>query len=407
MEERALFDSLAEAQCSALLVVASSSRDPDLAPFTGSARLGESFLVGSRQTGLHLGYLSAMEREEAASSGLSTLDPRALDVLRADEEAASRGEFWQRLLERAFEIVGLRPGRIALAGHSANGPLYSALSGLQASGWNMVSGNEIVLRLRRSKSASELEEMRRVAEATCGALRLVATMLGASEPRDGELWYDGSRLRVGTLRAAVAVFFAEARLEQPDGNLIAPGEEGAVAHSTGSDDRTLRTGESLIVDLFPRGRLFADCTRTFCVGEAPTRLRAAHQVVQAALVQARRDAQPGVRGWDLEVGVCEALQAAGHPTPLSAPTTTSGYVHGLGHGVGFEVHEYPHFRNKEGSEGILAAGDVVTLEPGLYYPEEGFATRLEDLVHLGAEGPEILTSLPYDLDPRAWATDDQ
>ena len=87
---------------------------------------------------------------------------------------------------------------------------------------------------------------------------------------------------------------------------------------------------------------------------------------------------------------------------MSHPGTTRGYVHGLGHGVGFELHEYPSFRRHAGPEGVLAAGDVITLEPGLYEPEQGFGVRLEDLVALVADGSENLTPLPYELDPRAW-----
>ena len=91
------------------------------------------------------------------------------------------------------------------------------------------------------------------------------------------------------------------------------------------------------------------------------------------------------------------------PTQLSDPGTTTGYVHGLGHGVGFEVHELPHFRSVGPSATAPSQrGDVFTLEPGLYDPSAGWAVRLEDLVYLGGRGLENLTPLPYDLDPRAW-----
>ena len=79
-------------------------------------------------------------------------------------------------------------------------------------------------------------------------------------------------------------------------------------------------------------------------------------------------------------------------------------MHGLGHGVGFELHEFPSFKRHTEGEGLLAVGDVLTLEPGLYDPDPltGFGIRLEDLVSLGEAGPENLTRLPYELDPRAW-----
>jgi Xaa-Pro aminopeptidase len=88
---------------------------------------------------------------------------------------------------------------------------------------------------------------------------------------------------------------------------------------------------------------------------------------------------------------------------VSEPGTEEGYVHNLGHGVGYELHEYPSFRRDPGPEGVLEALDVVTLEPGLYSPRDRYGVRLEDLVILGEDGiAEDLTPLPYELDPRSW-----
>jgi Xaa-Pro aminopeptidase len=77
-------------------------------------------------------------------------------------------------------------------------------------------------------------------------------------------------------------------------------------------------------------------------------------------------------------------------------------VHGLGHGVGFELHEDPSFRETAEEEGLLEVGDLLTLEPGLYDAEAGYGVRLEDLCYLSAEGTVNLTPRPYALDPRAW-----
>ena len=173
----------------------------------------------------------------------------------------------------------------------------------------------------------------------------------------------------------------------------------------GEDAASIRPGHTLVVDLFPRGHLFADCTRTFCVGEPSAAAAAAHAAVLDTLAAAHDAVVPGARGWDLQVAACGVLEAAGHPTPRSHPGTTEGYVHGLGHGVGFEIHEFPSFRQQATEEGMLEAGDLLTLEPGLYYPQHeqgGFGVRLEDLVLLTPDGSENLTPLPYDLDPARW-----
>lgn len=395
---------LAAAGSSALVIVGHGGEDPDLARYAGGAKLGDALVVAAGGRPPRLGYFTPMERDEATATGLELLTPEALDVARWAREGASAGATLAGVLARALQLFGVGPGDVALAGSSwPSGPLVEAAARLAGDGWRCVSGNEISLRLRKAKRAAELEEMRRVSEVTCGAFRRVAALLAAAAARDGELWLEGEPLRVGRLKAEVARHFAAAELTQPRGSILAPGEEGGVPHSSGSPQRVLRAGESLVVDLFPKGRLFSDCTRTFCVGPPPPALAAAHAATLEALRRAHAEAIPGARGWDLQESVCRLLAERGYATPISHPGTLSGYVHGLGHGVGYELHEYPSFKQPAAEEGMLGAGDVLTLEPGLYDPAPGgYGVRLEDLVHLTEAGLENLTSLPYDLDPRAW-----
>jgi Xaa-Pro aminopeptidase len=402
----ALWAGLEERGCEALLVLARSSQDPDLAPFVGDVHLGECQLVVPRGGAPRLAYLTPMERDEAAATGLPLITPEQLDMARWQNEAAEPADQMAWVAEKALEISGIAPGRVALAGHGQAGVIQAAFSSLARKGWTWVAGNPVVLAVRKSKSAAELVGIRAAAEGVAAALRRVASRLAAASIREGELWLEGERLTVARLRSEVGQVLAAQGLEQPKGNILAPGEEGGVPHSTGTPDRVLRAGESLIVDLFPRGALFADCTRTFCVGEASPDLRRAHALVFAALERAHLRARPGVRGWELQEEVCGLFEAEGLPTPISTPGTDRGYVHNLGHGVGFDLHEQPIFRKAAGAEGVLRQGDVFTLEPGLYEPGisdgGGFGVRLEDLVYLGPEGLENLTPLPYDLDPRAW-----
>jgi Xaa-Pro aminopeptidase len=106
----------------------------------------------------------------------------------------------------------------------------------------------------------------------------------------------------------------------------------------------------------------------------------------------------GIEGRKVFEQVCEIFYDAGQPTQLSkepGQVLDSGFYHGLGHGVGLEVHEQPWLGRAPGS---LVAGDVVTLEPGLYRHGYG-GVRLEDLALVTADGCENLTSFPYDLQP--------
>ena len=393
---------LAELGAEALLILASSSRDPDLARWVGPVHLGTAVLVAPRGGEPRLGFFTPMERGEAAATGLAVLDPETLEMPRWTEEGLEPPVLLGTVAVRALTLAGVPPGRIALAGHGPAGVVQGACALLAKAGWTLVPGNDLSLLLRKRKTPRELAGLRQAAEGTCQAMRAVAALLVRAEPREDGLRLEGEPLTVARLRAAAGNALAAHGLEQPQGNIIAPAEEGAVPHTTGTPERVLRPGESLVVDLFPKGQLFADLTRTFCVGQPPEPLARAHAAVRDALELSHRRAAPGVRGTEVHEEVCHRLEAVGYITSLSQPNNTTGYVHGLGHGVGYQLHEYPSFKKRTGAEGVLGEGDVFTLEPGLYDPEAGWGVRLEDLVHLGPEGPENLTPLPYDLDPRAW-----
>ncbi len=393
---------LDELGAGALLVVARSANDPDLAPFIGPIHLGQAALVLPRAGAASLAYFTPMERDEAARSGLRTISPEELQLDRLSRERPRPGAFLAGALRGVLAVSGVTAGRIAIAGHAAAGTLHEALRELGNEGWRAIDGNEVVRRVTQHKTGAEIDAIETAARGTVAAFRRVAEVLGAAVSRNGELWFEGERLRVARLREEISWTLARHGLSQPEGNIVAAAAEGAVPHNQGSSERELRAGESLVVDLYPRGALFADCTRTFCVGDAPEALRDAHAAVLAALEAAEAAAAPGVRGFGLQESTCRFLSGRGYSTALTHPGTLSGYVHGLGHGVGYELHEYPSFRKQAGAEGVLGEGDVVTLEPGLYDPAAGWGVRIEDLYLIEQRGPRSLTLLPRDLDPRRW-----
>jgi Xaa-Pro aminopeptidase len=394
---------LADLVCPALLVLGPSAREPDLAYFCGPVHLNRALVLARPGARPVLAYWTAMERGEATATGLPLMTPEELQVGQLYREMPDPVLRPAVVVERVLERLGVAPGRLAVAGSGPAGELARLFERLGGKGFRPVPANLVMARLRKTKTAAQVAQVRRAAAGTCAALRRVAQLLAAAGERAGCLWLGAERLTVGHLRRAVAETLAPLGLDQPEGNILAPAEEGALPHSPGSDGRVLRPGQTLVVDLFPRGDLFADCTRTFLLGAAPPAVAAAHRAVAAALTAAHRSVAPGVRGFTLQEEVCRVLAAAGFRTPLSHPDTTTGYVHGLGHGVGYELHEYPGFGKLAGAEGVLAVGDVLTLEPGLYDPVAGYGIRLEDLVYLGPDGPENLTPLPYDLDPRRWS----
>jgi Xaa-Pro aminopeptidase len=164
----------------------------------------------------------------------------------------------------------------------------------------------------------------------------------------------------------------------------------------------IQAGEPIVIDLWPRDRqtaCFADMTRTYVVGDPPAPLVEFQRLVLRALEDAISAIKPGVPGRELFVGTCNLFQEHGYRTPLSkepGEVLEDGFIHGLGHGVGLEVHEEPGMGMA--SRDPLEPGDVVTVEPGLYNPGFG-GCRLEDLVLVTENGAENLTDYPYDLTP--------
>ena len=329
---------LAEENAEALVVLAGSSRDPDLAPFVGGARLGEACVV-AHGGGVWLVYFTSMEREEAAraeAGGVELIHPADFGMEALRREGKTSGEILAAAVNSAFERAGTEAGRVVLAGRPPAGSVLALARALEEGGRQPISGRSLMLALRRRKTEREIKGIAAAARATMAAFRSVAEALAESSVREEEeLWLGEERSTVARVKALAAQVFAAHGLEQPESSIVAPAEEGATGHSTGKPERVLRAGESIVVDLFPRGRLFADCTRTFCVGEPPEGLVRAHGLVLEALDTSLAAVRPGVRGWTLHERVCRLFENEGFAVPDKNPGTQTGYFHLLGHGVGY------------------------------------------------------------------------
>ena len=250
---------------------------------------------------------------------------------------------------------------------------------------------------RRVKDERALAGIRSAQKATEAAFAHVVEMLGASTPAADGLVLDGEPLTAERLTAAIEdVLRAHGCEGEPP--LVGNGPTGANVHERGSGP--IQPHESVIVDIFPRHtatRFFADMTRTFCFGAAPEQLRHMHATVYEALRRSTERIAAGVNGKDVWEVACDVIEAGGFRTTRSlaaGETLDEDFFHGLGHGVGVEVHESP---NMGLSGDDLVAGDVVTIEPGVY--RKGFGgIRLEDLAVVREGGCEVLTDFPYTLE---------
>lgn len=237
----------------------------------------------------------------------------------------------------------------------------------------LVAAGGLVEELRAIKDQGEIEKVRAAALLADVALSsvLVRGLVGRTE-REVALDLEFEQRRLG----AEAVSFPP---------IVAAGAHGALPHAV-PRDVAIPAGTLVVIDWGCRlDGYCSDCTRTFATGELDPRDREVYDLVLEAQVAALAAVRPGPTGREVDAVAREIIAAAGHD---------EHFGHGLGHGVGLEVHEGP--RLSATSDAALAAGQVVTIEPGVYIPGT-VGVRIEDLVVVREGGGEVLSTLTKDL----------
>ncbi|AFV24114.1 peptidase M24 [Methanolobus psychrophilus R15] len=241
--------------------------------------------------------------------------------------------------------------------------------------------------LRTKKSEAEIGKIRKAQDACNLAMKAAAEMIHKSEVVNGHLNYHGYDLTAEKVRAAIDMTLIEHGCEA-EGTIVACGKGSASPHWEGSG--LIMADEPIIIDIFPRNkrdRYYADMSRTVLKGKATERLVDMYETVLLAQETAISMVKPGVRCSDIHSRVCEIFEEKGYATYKSGSSV--GFIHSTGHGVGLEIHEAPPVGERDV---VLEEGNVITIEPGLYYPDVG-GIRLEDLILVTADGHENLTEM--------------
>ncbi|MDD5768342.1 MAG: Xaa-Pro peptidase family protein [Methanothrix sp.] len=241
-----------------------------------------------------------------------------------------------------------------------------------------------VSEMREVKTAEEIEAIRYSQRACEEAMKLAIEMIRRSRPSGEILVLDGEPLTSERVRSAIDVSLLERGCEAED-TIVAGGSDAADPHFVGSGP--LPRDAPIVIDIFPRSkrsRYFADMTRTVLRGEAEEEVVEIYQAVAAAQEAGIAAVRAGSSGRDVHLKVCEVFEGRGYPE-----REVRGFIHSTGHGVGLEVHERPSLSEVGRT---LKENNVVTVEPGLYYPELG-GVRLEDLVVVRRGGCDNLTRL--------------
>lgn len=244
-----------------------------------------------------------------------------------------------------------------------------------------------VLSLRAKKSAPELRAIRHVQEVTGAAMGLAVALIRKSSVKKGVLHLGGRPLTAEQVKYTMHCHLLEHGCTAVD-TIVSCGEDTAIPHMTGTGP--LRADEPVIIDLFPveeESGYYSDMTRTVVKGEPSPGIREMYDALREAKQLAVSRVKPGVPGAEIYQAVVDFFRERGYESD------TRGFVHNLGHGVGLQVHELPTV-GPAGKE--LEAGNVITLEPGLYYPGTG-GVRLEDIGAVTRKGFANFTDFPEDL----------
>jgi Xaa-Pro aminopeptidase len=386
--------------------------DPDLSELDAALDDADAdgYLVDADGTDADQRYLSGFDAPDpfltcydgdvhllvsALEYGRAKKDARAATVARfADydyrEKVAERGPREGRLdVVRAFlddhDVVDvLAPERFPLG--TADGLRERSLS-------VDVERDDVVERVRATKTDEETEHVRRAQLANEEAMRAAEDLLAGADVVNGTLHTERGPLTSERVKEEIEVTLLRHGCAL-DETIVACGVDAADPHDRGSGP--IEADEPVIVDIFPRDKetgYHADMTRTFVRGDPDPTVREWFDVTDEARRAALGVLEPGVTGAAVHDAVCDVYEDAGLPTLRSDPRTETGFIHSTGHGVGLEVHERPRL-SPDGEE--LRPGHVVTVEPGLYDAEVG-GVRIEDIVVVTEDGYENLTDYPIEL----------
>ncbi len=239
--------------------------------------------------------------------------------------------------------------------------------------WQWRPVEEMVESLRQRKDKHELEMITAAAQVATTALHTMVQGVAA-----GMTEFAIAGLLEKALRDGGSEGFAFP-------TIVASGPRSALPHASTSR-REVKKGELLLVDFGAVvGGYCSDVTRTFVVGAAGMREREIYAVVRTANESAARGIQAGMKGREADAIARSHIEGCGYGAEFG---------HGLGHGIGLQVHESP--RLSRSAEGALPPSAVVTVEPGIYIPGWG-GVRIEDDVYLSSDGPRVLTQFTRDL----------
>ncbi len=391
----------------ALLIFGDAEHNPPMYYFVGGGHVSSALLI--KKVGKEpVLFYNDMERDEAAKSGLKAVSYSefpASDFLQqanGDEHLAFVLRFKKLLSE-----YGLSGGRVALFGKVEFSQLFGLITQLVKLMPEVEfigeSGDSTLLRAMETKDDVEVARIRQMGAVTTTVVKLVQDYLTSCDVREDEVLLkdDGSPLTIGDVKGRISLWLAERGAIDAEGGIFAIGRDAGVPHSVGDPQDLMTLGKTIVFDIFPAeqgGGYFYDFTRTWSLGYATPEAQALYDQVHEIYNKVVENLDLNASFIDYQRMTCEYFESKGHKTPLNTKSGLDGYVHSLGHGVGLNIHERPSSGLTADADNLLKPGVVITIEPGLYYPDKGMGFRIEDTYWVRPDGKiELLAEYPYDF----------
>jgi len=386
-----------EAKLDAILVLGNTDHNPPMYYFTGGGHVSNAALIKKPGQDAVL-YCNAMERAEAARSGLKVIPLRtgATEVLTKQPEYI-------------FEEQQLTKGRVGLYGTLDIGEILVLIHAIREtySEIELIGEpleNSIFLRAMETKDDREVARIRKMGKITTEIVGMTASFLTQCKVSDAEVLLkdDGSPLTVADVKSKISLWLAERGAVDVEGTIFAIGRDAGIPHSVGTPDDRMRLGQTIVFDIFPAesgGGYFYDFTRTWSLGYATPEAQKLFDEVYGVYNKVVDNLDLNAEFKEYQKLACNEFHRNGHNTPMHTEgVLENGYVHSLGHGLGLNVHERPWSRHTSPEANLLRPGVVFTIEPGLYYPEKGMGVRIEDSYWVRPDGKmEVLAEYPYDF----------
>lgn len=264
---------------------------------------------------------------------------------------------------------------------------------LRKKGYVLEVGAEPFFPQRMVKSQEEVEAIRQTLRLTEETLKSAIDIIRGAEIRNGDLWLKGQLLTSELIRKFMHLSLMGSDCLGRE-TIVAGGTQACDPHCIGSGP--LKANWPIVLDVFPvsmKTRYFADITRTVVKGKPSERVKKMYAAVKQGQEIGFSMLKAGVDGKKVHQAILDSFEKEGFKTG-EVNGRIQGFFHGTGHGLGLEIHEPPRVSS---ASDILKAGQIVTVEPGLYYLDAG-GIRIEDDVLITETGCENLTTFPKVLE---------